>query len=84
MSLRLLQFMPGAIWNHIRGDEMKGTIKYLQTIRDICRNNNGDCKRCPLGEKRELSDNMCPRLTHPNTWSNERIVKMVRSVDNVQ
>jgi hypothetical protein len=57
---------------------MKGAINYLKSIRDICRENCGDCKRCPLGEKQKIDDNYCPRLTHPNTWSNERIVDMVR------
>lgn len=57
---------------------MKGSIDYLKTIRDICRENTGDCKRCPLGNKPKIDDNYCPRLTHPNTWSNVRISDMVR------
>lgn len=57
---------------------MKGAINYLKAIRDICRENKGDCKNCPLGNKKQLDLNYCPRLTHPNTWSNERIADMVR------
>ena len=57
---------------------MKGTINYLMAIRNICRANNGDCKRCQLGNKKKLEDNYCPRLTHPNTWDNDRIVDMAK------
>ena len=63
---------------------MKGAINYLKAIRDICRDNSGDCKRCPLGSKPIVSDNLCPRLTHPNTWSNDRIVMMIKRGDNYE
>lgn len=59
---------------------MKGTILYLQHLRDICRENKGDCKRCPYGSKPKVDDNICPRLTHPNTWDNHRIVEMAKGV----
>ncbi|MBP5424293.1 MAG: hypothetical protein J6Y78_17815 [Paludibacteraceae bacterium] len=61
---------------------MKGAINYLKSIRDVCREYSGDCKKCPLGNKPKLDDNLCPRLTHPNTWSNDRIVEMVKRGGN--
>lgn len=60
---------------------MRGAINYLKAIKEICRENLGDCKKCPLGKEPKLENNICPRLTHPNTWSNERIVEMVKGVD---
>lgn len=60
---------------------MKGAINYLKAIRDICRDNAGDCKRGPLGKEPRVDANICPRLTHPNTWRNERILEMVKGVD---
>ena len=62
---------------------MRGSINYLQKISDICKANKGNCKRCPLGNKKVINDNLCPRLTHPETWNAERIVEMVRRIDNV-
>ena len=57
---------------------MKGTIEYMQKLRDICREHTGDCKACPLGEYEKIEDCRCPRLNHPNTWSNHDIVRMVK------
>lgn len=57
---------------------MKGSIDYLRKVRDICKTNKGSCKQCPLGEKRKLEDNYCPRLTDPRSWSDERISDMVK------
>lgn len=57
---------------------MKGAINYLRAVRDICEKNKGDCKRCPLGDKRRLEDNICPRLTDPRTWSDDFVNSMVR------
>ncbi len=62
---------------------MKGAINYLRAVRDICEKNKGNCKRCPIGNKRKLEDNICPRLTNPASWSDERIAEMVR-VENVK
>lgn len=56
---------------------MKGSINYLQRVRDICQKYKGDCKKCPLGNKRRLEDNICPRLTDPRSWENSRINAMV-------
>ena len=57
---------------------MKGTIEYMKKLRDICREHKGDCKGCPLGQYKRLEDCSCPRLTHPNTWSNQDILRMVK------
>ena len=61
---------------------MRGSINYLQKISDICKANNGNCKRCPLGNKPVIDDNLCPRLTHPETWTKEKILEMVRRSGN--
>ena len=57
---------------------MKGSIDYLRKVRDICQNHKGDCKRCPLGDKRILAENICPRLTNPMSWDDDRITTMVK------
>lgn len=78
MSLRLLQFMPGVIWNHIRGDDMKGTINYLIKLRRICQEHKGDCKKCPLGKYGTVDECRCPRLIHPKNLTDDKIVDMIR------
>jgi hypothetical protein len=57
---------------------MKGSINYLKKLRQICKQHKGDCKRCPLGNYQNVEDCRCPRLTHPETWTDEKIVDMVR------
>lgn len=57
---------------------MKGAINYFIELRRVCQEHKGDCKRCPLGEEKNLEKTLCPRLTHPETWSDDKIVDMVR------
>lgn len=57
---------------------MKGSINYLRQVHDICEKAKKDCKRCQLGEKRRLEDNICPRLTDPRSWDDEKINAMIR------
>ena len=57
---------------------MKGAINYLISLRNTCKEYKGDCKRCPLGKERSLQKTLCPRLTHPESWSDDKIVDMVR------
>jgi hypothetical protein len=58
--------------------DMKGAINYLISLRDTCKEYKGDCKRCPLGKEKSLQKTLCPRLTHPESWSDDKIVDMVR------
>ena len=57
---------------------MKGAINFLVGLREMCRENKGDCKRCPIGKEKDLDKTLCPRLTHPESWSDDKIVDMVR------
>jgi hypothetical protein len=57
---------------------MKGSIEYLRAVRGYCEKYNADCKVCPLGEKRKVDDNICPRVVHPMLWSDELISDMVK------
>ena len=57
---------------------MKGSINYLRAVRDLCEKNKADCKICPLGNKRAVDDNICPRVVHPAKWSDEKIREMVK------
>ena len=59
---------------------MVGAINYLRTIKAICREHMGDCKSCPLGDKPHLSECMCPRLTEPWKWTDNKTTAMVRAV----
>lgn len=57
---------------------MKGSIEYLRKLREICKDHKGDCKGCPLGKYKKVTDCDCPRLIHPSDWSDKDIAKMVR------
>ena len=57
---------------------MKGAINFLVGLRGMCRENRGDCKKCPIGKEKDLDKTLCPRLTHPESWSDDKIVDMVR------
>lgn len=56
---------------------MKGSILFLRKVREICIKHNGDCKRCPLGDKKKVEDNLCPRLLNPGSLSDEKILNMI-------
>lgn len=56
---------------------MKGSIDYLLAIHSACVKAAGDCKDCPFGNKDNLTDNPCPRLTSPRIWDKARVNWMV-------
>lgn len=58
---------------------MKGTIDYLRELRKVCMQNKGDCKVCQLG-KGNLKDTLCPRLTSPMDWSDQKTTDMSKAV----
>lgn len=58
---------------------MKGSIEYLRHLRTFCKTHKGDCKKCPIGKEKDLDKTLCPRLTHPESWSDDKIVDMVRN-----
>lgn len=51
---------------------MIGTIDYLRELKKTCREAEGDCWNCPLGKGEDLNETLCPRLTEPRTWSEEK------------
>ena len=57
---------------------MKGAINYLTEVKSICTKHKGDCRMCPLGEQTRLEDTLCPRLTNPKSWDNEKIRNMIK------
>ena len=57
---------------------MKGAINYLRQVRLICTTYNGNCKSCPLGNKQYVQDCNCPRLNVPCTWSDDKILTMIK------
>ena len=59
---------------------MTGAINYLREVQKICTENHGDCKSCLLGKQEKLKDTLCPRLTHPQSWTDEKSTAMVRAV----
>lgn len=62
---------------------MKGTINYLTKLQRICSKYNGQCKNCPLGKGEHVLDTHCPRLLQPMLYSNERINRYVRAVEQI-
>jgi hypothetical protein len=59
--------------------DMKGAINFVVGLREMCRENKGDCKKWPIGKEKDLDKTLCPRLTHPESWSDDKIVDMVRN-----
>lgn len=57
---------------------MKGSINYLRKLKEICEDNNGYCKQCPLGDFEKVEDCRCPRLIAPKYYTDEKILEMVR------
>lgn len=56
---------------------MIGAINYLRTLRETCREAEGRCRVCPLGKDPDINKTLCPRLTDPRAWSDEKTSKMV-------
>lgn len=56
---------------------MKGSIEYLRKLRETCKEHKGNCKYCPLGSGR-LDETTCPRLTSPDSWTDEKTAEMVK------
>lgn len=53
-------------------------IEYLRAVRKVCTESGGNYRECPLGKQKKLADTLCPRLMHPNTWSDAKTTAMVR------
>lgn len=43
----------------------------------------GDCKSCPLGDKPDVRECMCPRLLEPWKWTDEKCTEMVREITRI-
>ena len=63
---------------------MEGAINNNRKLRDICKSNKGDCRECPLGHQERLEDTLCPRLTSPRSWSDEKTTEMVRAISIIK
>lgn len=57
---------------------MKGAIEYLRTLRQVCKDNRGMCKQCPLGCPQNVKETLCPRLTSPDSWTDTKTTAMVK------
>lgn len=56
---------------------MIGAIEYLRALREACIQAEGRCRQCPLGQEQDIRKTICPRLSDPKTWSDEKTSKMV-------
>ena len=61
---------------------MIGAIEYLRAVRDVCIQADGRCRQCPLGKQTDIRDTLCPRLTDPKTWINDKTTKMAFKTKN--
>lgn len=59
---------------------MVGAINSLRKLKQTCIKYSGSCKDCPLGRQRSIEDTMCPHLTKPNSWADEKTTEMVRKI----
>lgn len=59
---------------------MIGTIQYLRELKKICTAAEGDCWNCPLGQYKNIYDTLCPRLTEPKTWTEEKTTAMAKAI----
>lgn len=59
---------------------MTGTINYLRALQKTCAAAGGDCWNCPLGKDKKINETLCPRLTEPRTWSDEKTTEMARAL----
>lgn len=50
---------------------------------EICTKNKGSRKECPLGKQKNVLDTMCPHLTKPRNWTEEKTTEMVRKVGGI-
>lgn len=57
---------------------MKGAIEYLRALRQVCKDSKGNCKSCPLGKAQDIRETTCPRLTPPDSWTDEKTTSMVK------
>lgn len=60
--------------------QTEGAIINYRDLRNICRHNKGDCKNCQLGDQERIEDTLCPRLTPPRSWTDEKTTEMVRAI----
>ena len=64
--------------------QTEGAISDYRSLRDICKHNKGDCRNCQLGDQERLEDTLCPRLTPPRSWTNEKTAEMVRAISKLK
>lgn len=55
----------------------------LQGAINNYRKHKGSCKECPLGRQKNVLDTMCPHLTKPISWTEEKTIEMVRKVGGI-
>lgn len=59
---------------------MIGAINYLRELNKTCAAAEGDCWNCPLGQYKNIYDTLCPRLTEPKTWTEEKTTAMAKAI----
>lgn len=59
---------------------MIGAINYLRELNKTCAAVEGDCWSCPLGRAKEIKNTLCPRLTEPRTWTEEKTTAMAKAI----
>lgn len=62
---------------------MKGAIEYLRAVRDICKDSNLNCDKCPLMNASEYSAG-CPIENKPAFLTDEDILFMVKLPERVK
>ncbi len=60
-----------------------GAINNYRKLKEICANHKGSCKECPLGKQKNVLDTMCPHLTKPMSWTEEKTTEMVRKIGGI-
>ena len=60
--------------------ELVGAINSLRNLRQTCIKYSGSCKSCPLGRQMNINNTLCPHLTKPISWTDEKTTEMVRKI----
>lgn len=61
---------------------MKGAIEYLRAVRDICKDSNLNCIKCPLNANEYFVG--CPMETKPACLTDDDILFMVNAPERVK
>lgn len=59
---------------------MIGTINYLRELNKLCTEAQGNCWECKLGQYKNIYNTLCPRLTEPRTWTEEKTTAMAKAI----